>query len=39
MNLRILPSAIYYRKESDTVYIDAVLDCRRDPGLTREKLK
>jgi hypothetical protein len=33
------PFAIYYSKESDTIYIDAVLDCRRDPGSTLAKLK
>ena len=32
------PYAIYYRKDADTVYIVAVLDCRRDPGWIREKL-
>ena len=33
------PYAIYYRKESDTVSINAILDCRRDPGWIRERLE
>ena len=32
------PYAIYYSKKSDTVSINAILDCRRDPGWIREKL-
>ena len=33
------PYAIYYSTESETVSIRAVLDCRRDPSYTRERLK
>lgn len=33
------PYAVYYTKESDTVSIYAVLDCRRDPGWIRERLE
>jgi len=32
------PFAIYYRIEGETVYVHAVLDCRRDPGAIRERL-
>jgi len=32
------PFAIYYQLEEDTVYIYAVLDCRRDPAWIRKKL-
>ncbi len=32
------PYAIYYGKEADMVSINAILDCRRDPGWIREKL-
>ena len=33
------PFAVYYRKEGDTVRIYAVLDCRRDPETTADRLK
>ena len=33
------PYAVYYSKESETVFVRAVLDCRRDPQWTRQKLK
>jgi plasmid stabilization system protein ParE len=33
------PYAIYYTREANTVFIKAVLDCRRNPGLHRRKLK
>ncbi len=33
------PFAIYYRIEDDTVFVYAVLDCRRDPAWIRKKLK
>lgn len=33
------PWAIYYTCESDVAYVDAVLDCRRDPRWIRERLK
>ena len=32
------PYAIYYSIESETVLINAVLDCRIDPESTRERL-
>lgn len=32
------PFAIYYLKDRETVSVNAVLDCRRDPGWIREKL-
>ncbi|MGO9481898.1 MAG: type II toxin-antitoxin system RelE/ParE family toxin [Candidatus Kryptoniota bacterium] len=32
------PYAVYYAKESDVVSINAILDCRRDPGWIHEKL-
>jgi plasmid stabilization system protein ParE len=32
------PFAIYYRKENQNVFVDAVLDCRRDPAWIRKKL-
>ncbi len=32
------PFAIYYRVQSDTALIYAVLDCRRDPAWIRNKL-
>lgn len=32
------PFAVYYRLEGDTVRIYAVLDCRRDPDRTVERL-
>jgi len=33
------PFAVYYRIEEETVLIYAVLDCRKNPAWTREKLK
>jgi len=36
---RRFPYAIYYAKESEMVSINAILDCRRDPGWIREKLE
>lgn len=33
------PFAIYYHVEEDRVYISAVLDCRRNPAWTRERMK
>ena len=33
------PFAIYYLVEADSVLVYAVLDCRRDPSWTREKLQ
>ena len=35
---RRFPFAIYYRVESSTIDIYAILDCRRDPSWTRERL-
>jgi len=32
------PYAIYYAKKSETVSVKAVLDCRRDPTLHRQRL-
>jgi plasmid stabilization system protein ParE len=32
------PFAIYYTVESDIVRVYAVLDCRRDPAWTRQRL-
>jgi len=32
------PFAIYYKLAAGTVYIFAVVDCRRDPAWIREKL-
>jgi hypothetical protein len=39
MLARRFPFAVYYRVESDGVVVYAVLDCRRDPAWTRERLK
>jgi hypothetical protein len=46
MTLVILPSARedlagsdYYSREEETVFVRAVLDCRRDPAWIRERLK
>lgn len=36
---RRFPYAVYYRIESDTVQVFAVLDCRRDPQALGERLK
>ena len=33
------PFAIYYHKDSKNIYINAILDCRRDPEWIKEKLK
>ncbi len=33
------PFAIYYHIEQDTVFVHAVLDCRRNPAWIRGKLK
>ena len=33
------PFAIYYRVESDTALVYAVLDCRRSPAWIRKRLK
>lgn len=33
------PFAIYYRVENETILIYSILDCRRDPAWTRERLK
>ena len=32
------PFAVYYRVEGDVADVYAVLDCRRDPGWTRNQL-
>ncbi len=32
------PFAVYYQIEDETILIYAVLDCRRDPGLIKDKL-
>jgi len=36
---RRFPFAIYYRIENDTIRIRAVLDCRRHPASTRQRLQ
>jgi hypothetical protein len=33
------PFAIYYKIEYETILVNAVLDCRRNPEWIREKLK
>ena len=33
------PFAVYYHLEDDTVFIHAVLDCRRNPAWVRKKLR
>ncbi len=33
------PFAVYYRLENKNTFVYAVLDCRRNPAWTREKLK
>jgi len=42
-NYRVLskrfPYAIYYSLEAENLLVRAVLDCRRDPGWTKHKLK
>jgi len=35
---RRFPFAAYYRIESDLIRVYAVLDCRRDPAWTRDRL-
>ncbi len=35
---RRLPFAVFYTVHEDTIYIHAVLDCRRDPAWIRERL-
>ncbi len=32
------PYAVYYSKESQTVFVNAVLDCRRNPDWIRARL-
>ena len=32
------PFAVYYRIEQDTILVDAVLDCRRDPSCLQTRL-
>lgn len=32
------PFAVFYKVEHDTVYVHAVLDCRRDPAWIRKRL-
>ncbi|MGZ8842127.1 MAG: type II toxin-antitoxin system RelE/ParE family toxin [Pyrinomonadaceae bacterium] len=36
---RKFPFAIFYTVENDTVFIHAVLDCRKDPAWIRERLE
>jgi len=33
------PYAIYYKYDRDTIYIYAILDCRRDPLLIENRLR
>lgn len=33
------PFAIYYKMNEDLVYVHAILDCRRDPGMISERLE
>ena len=33
------PYAIYYAKEAETVFVKAILDCRRDPTFHRQRLR
>ena len=33
------PYAIYYTKESEMVFVKAVLDCRQDPTFHRQRLR
>ena len=35
---RRFPFAVYYRVKGKTAWIHAVLDCRRDPALTEQRL-
>lgn len=36
---RKFPFAIFYTIENDTVFIHAILDCRKDPAWIRERLE
>jgi len=36
---RRFPFAVYYAMAVNTVYIHAVIDCRRDPAWTRQRLE
>jgi hypothetical protein len=36
---RRFPFAIFYTKQEDTVFIRAVLDCRRNPAWIRDRLR
>jgi len=33
------PYAIYYVEDAGTVYVKAVLDCRRDPKIHRQRMR
>ena len=33
------PYAIYYAKEAETVFVKAILDCRRNPTFHRQRLR
>ena len=33
------PYAIYYTKEAETIFVKAVLDCRRDPTFHRQRVR
>ncbi len=33
------PYAVYYKKELNTIYVTAILDCRRNPHWTRKRLQ
>jgi len=33
------PYAIYYTKESEMVFVKAILDCRKDPAFHRQRLR
>ena len=33
------PYAVYYTLEADAILVRAVLDCRRDPGWIRDRLR
>lgn len=36
---RKFPFAIFYKLENETVFIHAVLDCRKDPAWIRDRLE
>jgi len=36
---RRFPFAVFYKVVEDTVFVHAVLDCRRDPAWIRKRLK